>query len=426
MGNKRSRRQAPPAIELTGKVRAIGPRGDGVVETATGAAYAPYTAPGDEGIFSVAGDRAEARSLTALSDQRADPICRHYGDCGGCVLQHLTTDYYRAWKAQIVVDALAKAGLHDVPMQPIETFPANVRRRASFGVVKTGGATRVGFNRRRSSRIAAIHDCQVLRPDLMAAMPALEALAKAIPADAFDIAATACANGVDINVRSRRFRDPSPKQWTALTTACADLPFVRVSLNGDTVIARDTPFVVMGASKVTPPPGGFLQASDESEVALARLVLDAVGPAKAVADLFCGVGAFALRMAERASVFAADADGPAIEALTLAAARGAREGLFKSPMGIEARNLEDRPLMATELARFGAVVFDPPRAGAAAQAKEVATSPVPTVVAVSCNPATFARDARILVDGGYRLTAVTPVDQFAFAAHVELVAVFQR
>jgi 23S rRNA (uracil1939-C5)-methyltransferase len=197
---------------------------------------------------------------------------------------------------------------------------------------------------------------------------------------------------------------------------------VRLTRHGELIAQRATPAVTIGRARVALPPGAFLQATVAGEQTLSRLVLEHVGDAKTVADLFCGVGPFALRLAERARVAAFDSDAPAIAALKQAA--GSASGL--KPVEADVRDLFRRPLVAQELKRFDAVVFDPPRQGAEAQARELASSAVPVVVGVSCNPATFARDARILADGGYRLAAVTPVDQFRHSPHVEIAARFAR
>ncbi|MEO0400229.1 MAG: RNA methyltransferase [Pseudomonadota bacterium] len=418
------------AQRVTARVTMIGAKGDGLLETPLGDTFAPYVAPGDEGVFDVAGDRALLVELTKDSDWRAPAPCPLYGDCGGCQLQHITFNHYTEWKRDRVVAALSQAGFDDVSVAPVETTPVASRRRAVFAVQKNAGAVVLGFNRRRSSQIVATPDCLVLRDDLRAATPALHALAEATPADAFDIAATACDNGIDVDIRSRRLRRLSSDILRTLSAAAVAVGeaggVIRVALNGEPVLALKEPIVRFGAVPVVPPPGGFLQASAEGEAHLAALVTKAVGAARRVVDLYCGAGAFALRLAGNAAVYAADSSAPALAALKAGAARGAAAGVFAAPIEAEVRNLDERPLMAAELARFDAVVFDPPRAGAAAQAAELARSGVPVIVGVSCNPATFARDARLLSQGGYRLEAVTPVDQFIYASHIELVGVFRK
>ncbi|HZD24921.1 MAG TPA: RNA methyltransferase, partial [Alphaproteobacteria bacterium] len=188
------------------------------------------------------------------------------------------------------------------------------------------------------------------------------------------------------------------------------------------VAERRPPLIELGGVPVTPPPGAFLQATAEGEAALVRLVSEACAGAGRIADLYAGIGTFSFALARAAPVYAAEQDAAAVAALV--AARNGAAGLKQ--IEAEMRDLVRRPLGPGELARFDAVVFDPPRAGAARQVEELARSKVPLVVAVSCNPATFARDSRTLADGGYRLERVTPVDQFLWSAHVELVATFRR
>jgi 23S rRNA (uracil1939-C5)-methyltransferase len=268
----------------------------------------------------------------------------------------------------------------------------------------------------------AIDHCPILAPTLAGAVDAAWTIADEIKLTQkpLDIQATATDGGIDIDVRGSG--PLNAEQHARLANVATAHALARITRHGELVVQRAAPIITMGRATVTLPPGAFLQATAEGEAQLARLVLEAAGNARTVADLFTGLGPFALRLAERATVFAVDSDAAAIEALKRAAAGAS--GL--KPIDAVARNLFRAPLTAQELGRFDAVVFDPPRQGAQAQARELAASRVPLVVAVSCNPATFARDAKILVDGGYRLTGVTPVDQFRYSPHVELVGMFAR
>ena len=423
--SNRHRKPAPVAIRKAGRIVEIGAKGDGVLETEDGArAFAPATAPGDEGIFDVAGERATLMALTSPGQARIEPACPNYGVCGGCALQHVDDDFYGHWKRDVVVGALARQGI-ECDVAALKRLPAATRRRAVFAVQKSDNHVKIGFNQRRSSRITSIDGCAVFRPDLAAAMPALHSLAEHIPANAFDLAVTAADNGIDVEIRSRRFRGDDPRGLVDLSCLLMDLPFIRVALNGETLLEKERPFVQIGPARVTPPPGGFLQVSREGEAALAACFVPDLKEAKRVADLFCGVGAFALRLAQNSEVFAADGAPLAIAALEVAARQAHRERAIK-PINAQIRDLDERPIMSADLSGFDAVVFDPPRAGAARQAEEIASSRVARVVAVSCNPSTFARDARLLIDGGYRLKNVTPVDQFVYTAHIELVATFEK
>jgi 23S rRNA (uracil1939-C5)-methyltransferase len=411
-------------------ISAIGRHGDGIAETPAGSIYVPYVLPGETAeVDAWAGhpDRRHLLRIDIASPERIAPICPHFGVCGGCALQHWTAACYRAWKRDLVVETLAQAG-HDAPVDDLIDAHGEGRRRAVLHARRsTRDVLEVGFASLRAHHIVAIDRCPIFAPGLARAIEASWAIAEALasatqrgPRKPLDIQATTTETGLDIDVRG------SGPLTTAGTTELARLAeahaLARVTRHGEIVAQRVAPTVTMGRARVVLPPGGFLQATAAGEAALARLVAENCGAAERVADLFAGVGPFALRLAERARVTAADNDKDAIAALQRAA--DTTQGL--KPIEALARDLFRRPFVPVELKRYDAVVFDPPRQGAEAQARELAASIVPTVVAVSCNPVTFARDARILVDGGYRLARVTPVDQFRYSAHVELVARFER
>jgi 23S rRNA (uracil1939-C5)-methyltransferase len=280
----------------------------------------------------------------------------------------------------------------------------------------------VGFSAPRAHHVVAIDRCPILTPSLGGALKAAWALAEALdPAKKpLDIQVTATDAGLDVDVRGSG--PLTPMLQTALARIAAKHDLARLTRHGELIALARTPMLRMGKATVQLPPAAFLQATAKGEEVLARLVLAACAGAATVADLFAGVGPFALRLAERARVVAVDDDEAALSALKRATASTA--GL--KPVEIERRDLFRRPLGATELKRFDAVVFDPPRQGAEMQARELAASGVPLVVAVSCSPGTFARDMRELLRGGYRLTEVTPLDQFRYAAHVEIVARLEK
>jgi len=400
-------------------------RGDGVAETPAGPIYVPYTLPGETvEVERVAGhpDRRHLLRINVASPDRVTPICQHFGICGGCAVQHWTEVRYRDWKRDLVVSALQQAGL-DVPVDEMIDAHGEGRRRAMFHARRgVHDLIEVGFAAPRAHHIVAIDRCPVLAPSLDGAVQASWAIAEALkPRDKpLDIQATATENGMDMDVRGSG--PLSPALMSGLAHLAEAHRLARLSRHGELIAQRAPPTVTIGHARLVLPAGAFLQATLAGEETLARLVQSHVGGAKAVADLFCGLGPFALRLAERACIGAFDADASAVTALQQAA--GSTPGL--KPVEATTRDLFRRPLVATELKRFEAVVFDPPRQGAEAQARELAASAVPVVVAVSCNPATFARDARVLADAGYRLAAVTPVDQFRYSAHVEIVARFQR
>jgi 23S rRNA (uracil1939-C5)-methyltransferase len=270
--------------------------------------------------------------------------------------------------------------------------------------------------------VVAIDRCPVLAPALDGAIKAAWAVAEPLEPQRkpLDIQVTATDAGLDVDVRGSG--PLNPNRMGALARIAAERRLARLTRHGELIAQNSSPTVHFGRVRVALPAGAFLQATTAGEAVLAQLVEQYAGPARMIADLFCGIGPFALRLAERARIRAVDLDAAAVAALRQAAA--GTIGL--KPVEAEARDLFRRPLVAPELKPFDAVVFDPPRQGAEAQARELARSAVPVVVAVSCNPATFARDASLLADGGYRLTAVTPVDQFRYSAHVEIVARFER
>lgn len=403
----------------------VGHRGDGVAFDTGEALYVPYTLAGETVETSPIPGHPDRRKLLAVetaSPERIAPFCPHFGVCGGCAIQHWQMDAYQAWKRNIVVESLQAAKV-DCAVAPLVDAHGAGRRRATFHArMGTHEVLRVGFSAAGSHEIIPIDRCQILAPGLAGALEAAWALAEALKPTGkpLDIQATATNNGLDIDIRGSGPLPPG--RITALSAVAEQHRLARLTRHGELVLMRNAPDITIAAARVTLPPGSFLQATVAGEETLAKLVGERVGKAKHIADLFCGVGPFALRLAATARVSALDSDGNAVTALQRAAAN--TPGL--KPIKAEARDLFRRPLMPQELRDFDAVVFDPPRQGAQAQAKQLAASKVPVVVAVSCNVATFARDVRMLIDGGYKLDAVVPVDQFKYTPHVELVAKLVR
>jgi len=403
----------------------LGSRGDGIADTAAGTIYVPYALPGETAeVEPWPGhpDRRQLIKIDVASSDRIVPICPHFGVCGGCALQHLATARYRDWKRALVVAALERAGL-DAPVDDLVDAHGEGRRRAVFhSRVSARDVIEVGFSALKAHHVVAIDHCPILAPGLAGAIEAAWAIAEALAAThkPLDIQVTATDAGLDVDVRGSRAL--SAADMTALARVAERRNLARLTRHGEIVAQRMLPTIRIGRAQLVLPPAAFLQATAAGEANLARLVEAHCGDANTVADLFCGVGPLALRLAERARVTAADNDADAITALGRAAA--ATRGL--KPVATQVRDLFRSPLVPAELKRFDAVVFDPPRQGAEAQTYELAASIVPAVVAVSCNPTTFARDARILLDGGYRLVRVTPVDQFLYSAHVEVVACFKK
>jgi len=403
----------------------LGRHGDGIADTPAGPVYVPYTLPGETAAVEQWPGHPDRRHLIKVEiagPERIVPVCPHFGTCGGCALQHLATARYRDWKRALVTDALTQVGL-DTPVDDLIDAHGEGRRRAVFHARRgTRDVLEVGFSARKAHQVVAIDRCPILAPGLDGAIETAWAIAEQLTGarKPLDIQVTATDTGLDVDVRGS---GPLTAAHIAdLAQVAERRRLVRLTRHGEIMVQRATPMLKMGRAQVVLPPGAFLQATTAGEAALARLVEAYCDGAKTVADLFCGVGPFALRLAERARITAADNDADAIAALARAAT--ATQGL--KPIEAQARDLIRRPFASAELKGVDAVVFDPPRQGAEVQARALAASAAPTVVAVSCNSVTFARDARILVDGGYRLLRVTPVDQFLYSAHVELVALFRK
>jgi 23S rRNA (uracil1939-C5)-methyltransferase len=403
----------------------VGHRGDGVALAGGEAIYVPYALGGETvEVTDVPGhhpDRRRLMNVEIASPERIAPFCQHFGVCGGCAIQHWEMDHYRAWKHALVVEALDQAKL-DCAVAPLIDAHGKGRRRITLHArMGTHEVLKVGYAAASTHDIIPIDRCPILDPALDGALEAAWALAEPLIANGkpLDIQVTATDNGLDVDIRGS---GPLKPAIVASLSRIADKHrLARLTRHGELVLMRSAPTVKMGAATVPLPPGSFLQATVAGEETLAALVAEHCGRAKHIADLFCGVGPFALRLATRAWISAFDSDAAAVASLQKAAhAPGLK------PVKAEARDLFRRPLVPQELREFDCVVFDPPRQGAQAQAQKLAASQVPIVVAVSCNAATFARDARLLVDGGYRLEAVTPVDQFRHTPHVELVARFSR
>ena len=402
-------------------VARLGHLGDGIADGPDGPVYVPMALPGEVVEGAVSGNRMDAAKIVTPAPSRVRAPCPHYRACGGCQMMHATEDFTARWKAGVVAAALAAHGIAaEVP--PAEAVPPASRRRAVLAGRRTKAGTLIGFHARASGVIVAVSDCLVLHPALMALVPRLGPIVAAGASRKAEVALalTLTDTGVDLAVTGGKPLDESLFQTLAAEAATLDL--ARLSWEGDVVAERRVPMLRIGRAPVPLPPGAFLQAAAEGEAALVALVRDAVGPARRVVDLFCGLGTFTLPLAETAEVHGVEADGRLTAALDAGWRRA--EGLKR--VTTEARDLFRRPLMPDELKRADAVVIDPPRAGAEAQCRELARSQVPVIAAVSCNPVTFARDAAILIEGGYRLDWLRVIDQFRFSVHVELAARFSR
>ena len=403
------------------RIDRVGHRGDGVADMPEGPVFVPYALPGETVEVERSGDRARLVTVVDPSPERIEPICPHFGTCGGCAVQHWQWERYCAWKRDLVVSALAEAGV-ETTVEALIDAHGEGRRRAVLHAKRGGRRILVvGFTGRRSHMVVPIDCCPIFAPALDRALAIAWRLAEALQLSGkpIDLHFTATDGGLDVDIRGSG--PLGPEAIAALARVAQAERMARLTRHGEIVALLSEPNLRIGSASVVLPPGAFLQPTVAGETALAGLVREAAADARRIADLFCGIGTFALRLAEGARVLAADADAAATAAL----ARAARTPGLK-PIEVVTRDLFRWPLTAAELVPCKLAVLDPPRQGAEAQARELIKSGVFRVVYVSCNPASFARDARILNAGGYNLRRVVPVDQFRYSAHIELVGVFDR
>ena len=399
----------------------LGHHGDGIAMGEAGPIYAPGFLPGEVVEGDLVKDTLTNAKIIEPSPNRVKPPCPHAKTCGGCLMQHAGDAYVADWKEGIVKGALSGQGL-TATFRPMVTSPPRSRRRATLSARKTKGGVQMGFHARASDNLVEVPHCQLLHPDLIAAFPALETLVKMGGSRTVEVQLTITRSlaGADVAVQGGKPLDAQSQMEMA--RLCEEAKIARLTWNGETVTLRAAPVQRFGRALVAPPPGAFLQATAEGESALLQAVSLAIGPAKKIVDLFAGSGTFSIPLAERAEVHAVEGEATMIAALD----KGARnvEGLKR--LTTEARDLFRRPLEPDEFKGVDAVVIDPPRAGAEAQVAVLAKTKVPVIAYVSCNPVTFARDAKVLMAGGYNLDWVQVVDQFRWSAHVELAARFSR
>ena len=415
-----------PARDAELTIDKLGSEGVGVARLDGRPVLVPGSLPGERVRARVAGGTAELLDLLQPSADRIEPACRHFGTCGGCALQHLAWQSYLDFKRELVVEALRRQGLGDVPVAAVAASPPGSRRRATLEAKRAGKTVILGFHGRASHLIVDLGECPVLLPGLADLLPSLRDLLAGLlaPGAGATVQLSSGPGGIDLGLLLPAAPDLGQLETLARFAEARDLARLwwRTGDMAPVPAAQRRPLGLrFGAVAVEPPAGGFLQATDAGEAALVGEVVAALAGAERVLDLFAGCGTFGLALGPRAALHAIEGDAAALAALA-AAARRAGLGFVTT----ERRDLDARPLLAAELKRFDAVLFDPPRAGAKAQVEHLAQSAVPVVVGVSCNPATFARDARILADGGYRLERVLPVDQFVWSPHVELVGYFRR
>jgi len=408
-------------MSATFEIARLGAQGDGVADTETGQVFIPFALPGETVTAARIKDRADLIAVLSPSQERIDPACRHFGVCGSCAIQHLDERAYLDWKRQKVANALHAARI-DVAVADIVPCAPHTRRRVSFSARRTDQGAVFGFHRALSSEIVDISECPISLPEIVAAVPRLRVLAGMIgqPSQPFHMTVTATASGLDVAAQGAG--QPGEGKRRLLSEFAVAQGFARLSVDGEIIIEPRQPTVAFGDAAVILPPGAFLQATSQAEQAMADLVVSHLSRAKKVADLFSGCGSFALRLAKKAEVHAVEGDAAAVAALD----RAMRQASGLRRLTTERRDLFRRPLTFKELKAFDGLVFDPPRAGAEDQSRQIARSDIPYVVAVSCNPGTLARDLAILVAGGYSVKSVTPIDQFLWSPHVEAVALLEK
>jgi 23S rRNA (uracil1939-C5)-methyltransferase len=399
-------------------IERLGHLGDGV---ATGPVFVPMALPGEVVEGDVVGTNMVAPRILVPSDIRVKPVCSHYKACGGCSLQHAAEPFVAEWKAGIVRSALTYQGL-DTDIRKVLTSSSQSRRRAAFAGKRTKNGAMIGLHARGSDTLIQVPNCKLMHPDLMAVIPALEALtvAGASRKGVITLTVTISEGGADVSVSNGKSLEG--QMWVELAALAEKFNLARLCWDEEQVAERRPAAQRFGQALVTPPAGAFLQATAEGEAALLEAVREVVGDSKRVLDLFAGCGTFSLPLAENAEVHAVESEGDMLAALD----KGWRRAPGLKLMTTETRDLFRRPVLPEELKLYDSVVIDPPRAGAEAQIAELARSGVSTIAAVSCNPVSFARDAKTLTDAGFNLNWVDVVDQFRWSPHVEVVASFTR
>jgi 23S rRNA (uracil1939-C5)-methyltransferase len=423
-------------IEIT----AIGAEGDGIGEVVGGdgdgkRVFVPFTVAGDKvrvDLTPVGKDafKGSNMQLVTAGPDRVEARCRHYGKCGGCDLQHLSDDAYSAWIKDRVTMAMGHHGFEGLDIRDAIISPKGSRRRVSLKALNIKGKVQLGFNQQGSHVLVDLQECPVTSPAIMAKLPAFRGiLVKLLNSrETAEVQVTETAEGLDVLFKLPRELDLDARMDLGEFAEAHDIGSVRVNIGGftDPVAERRSPVVRLGKAAVPLPSGAFLQATKHGEQAMVDVVMretqKAKGNAKKVVDLFCGLGTFTIPMAEQSVVHGVEGAKNMVDALN--AGVNFVKGLHQ--VTTEHRDLFRRPLFKHELNAFDVVVFDPPRAGAKSQVEEIAQSSVQTVIGVSCNPNTFSRDARTLVDAGYTLDYIQPVDQFLWSHHVEIVGVFRR
>ncbi len=407
-------------VELT--IDHVGVRGDGIAQNDQGPIYIPFTLKGEHVSANVSNSRGDVLQILDASPSRVTPICKHFGECGGCATQHMNAETYSDWKLSIVKDALQKADI-DTPIEMISDCQVGERRRVTLTANKTNKGTELGYHKAASNQLIAIEECPVATRRIVDHLSHINDVARIVTLHSkpAHLTITALDNGLDIAISAESKIGESEIQ-AVIKKVVAGRVIKRLAFNDQTLVETEALTTSFGDITVYPPSGSFLQASKRAELLMVDIVSKHLKSSKKVADLFSGCGTFTFPLAKKSQVHAVEMSGAALN--TIDNAFRIQQGLKQ--ITTERRDLARRPLMRDELKHFQGVVFDPPRAGAETQAKQLARSVVKKIAAVSCNPITLARDLTILTGGGFKIKSITAIDQFLFSAHVEVVALLER
>ncbi len=410
---------------LTVTIETLAHKGDGVVTINGEPHYIPYTLPSEEvALTREGGGTWRLDSILKASPARIAASCHHFGSCGGCALQHFQAESYLAWKKENLRQTLSQRGFENTEIAEVCPIPPQSRRRLVLSAAKSKSRVVLGFNKARQHEIEDLEECPVALPGLVKTFDDIRAILNAAlrAKDQGRVTVNWTDHGADVLVETKKRFELAANQVASLAQLSSRAKLSRLTWNGDMVYQAQPPQVSVDGIRVVPPPGAFLQASEEAQNVLVERVQAATSGAKRVADLFCGIGTFALPVSRYANVTAFDSAAEMIDALT----KASNEAGIGNKLNAQRRDLFKRPVQASEFKNVDMAILDPPRVGALEQAKQLALSDLQRIVYVSCNPATFARDARFLVNEGFQMGTVQPIDQFLWSPHTELIAVFDR
>lgn len=404
------------------KIDFVGHKGDGVAHLNNNPLYVPYALEGETITATGSGPRREIDTIIKPSEQRVEPICQYFGTCGGCQLQHMSEATYLKWKLSLVTEPLSRVGIHVEP-DALLNYPDASRRKCVFNAQRSPEGMRLGFNEKSSSEIVALDGCPVLVSSINEQLDAIHDVVNSVPTTKHPLRVSVLVtkNGLDIAIEDAKELSETERQVLVKKTIAHK--FSRITVNRETLIKTAEPHIEIASTIVSPPPAAFVQALKLAEDDMSEIVANFLKDCKQVADLYCGIGTFALKLAENSAVYAVEESGEALNSLDQA---WRQTGGKLKQIKTEKRNLERRPVTFGELKKMDGLVFDPPRAGAELQCKQIAKSRLKKIAAVSCNPTTLATDLEILIAGGFNVKRIIPIDQFKYTPHVEAVVLLER